>query len=110
MTRSSNDKRANPPGEAELLQRIGDVVLDRVDADAEAARDPGIAQAVANRLGHAPFRRCQQIVVTRAATGSRHHATLARPHPNFPTRRCALACGRAPTALCRAATTCPRTV
>jgi hypothetical protein len=52
--------------EIEFGQRVGNVVLHRVDADAAALRDLTSAQTMSHRVDRAPFRGRQHIVVLRA--------------------------------------------
>jgi hypothetical protein len=75
-------------GKAELLERVADVDLAGVDADAEPPGDHVIGQVMAHGLGHPPLGRRQKIIVGRPPTAPvGAHGSNLQPVPrNYPSR------------------------
>src|SRR5580698_3615046 len=69
--------------EFKLLQYIGDMEFDGVQADATALRDHAIAEAMTHRFHHPPFGRGQKVVMRRTATLG-HDPSLTRQAGNYP--------------------------
>ena len=93
------DARVVTAGKAEFLQGVGDVVFDRVQADAETGRDLRIGQAVTHAFADPPFGGSQHIVEGRASGLAHRLRTIALSRADFPTRTAvAPALPRDPTA------------